>query len=191
MGQNTYALMFGVEDGPEVDWAGEEIIGEWGKVCADKIKAWEKRHPHKSWRDPYGRDVYVPATTYEADPPLVGFYIAVGASGKAGIPNLEGCAIGDVKAHYADAYKAARRRWRRFAKWATAKGIALPKARIFLTEAEIVERLLAAWLEAPSLRLGQLLWNAHHRLPDPKPDLFYVEDETLAAECERFTGAKR
>jgi hypothetical protein len=141
MGQNTYALMFGVEECDEIDWSGEDgdsgIIGEWGKVCAEKIKAWEKRHPRKSWSDPYGRNVYVPATTYEADPAIVGFYIAVGASGKAGVPNLEGCAVGNVKGRYPEAYKAARRRWRRFAKWATAKGVALPKARIYLTETEV------------------------------------------------------
>jgi hypothetical protein len=44
----------------------------------------------------------------------------------------------------------------------------------------VIERLLAAWLAVPELRLGQLLANAvGHRV-------FYIEDEGLACEVEAF-----
>lgn len=44
----------------------------------------------------------------------------------------------------------------------------------------IIERLYTAWLKAPTLRLGQLIYasNGLH-------DLFFVEDETLIASVEQ------
>jgi hypothetical protein len=43
-----------------------------------------------------------------------------------------------------------------------------------------VERLLAAWLRCPDLRLGQMIDNTN-------VDLFYVEDDDLLANIEMFT----
>ncbi len=141
MGQTTFALMYGIERPSDVDFFGEGgdsgLWGEWRTACADRINAYEAKHPHRSYEDPWGDDVYVPARPYESTLDLVGFYVAVGASGEAGVPDLKGCALGNVRAAYPEAYKAARRRWRRFAKWAAAKGIALPKARMYLTETEV------------------------------------------------------
>ena len=50
----------------------------------------------------------------------------------------------------------------------------------------VVERLLAAWEHAPTLRLGQLVTAACERALSPKSDLFGVEDETLVAQLEAF-----
>jgi hypothetical protein len=137
----TYALLYGVEHPEGADLFGEDgdegLIGKWEDACADRIDRFETKHPQGSWRDPDGRDVYVPDSPYESTIPLIGFYVAVGASGKAGVPGLEGFALTGAKAKYADAYKAARRRWRRFTKWCATQGIIMPKARLYLTETEV------------------------------------------------------
>jgi hypothetical protein len=46
----------------------------------------------------------------------------------------------------------------------------------------IIERLLAAWLASPHLRLGQLLEGRMHR--QGVGDMFYVEDDVLARVAE-------
>jgi hypothetical protein len=143
MGQSTYALMFGVleEDIPEgVDLWGETgddgFIGQWETACANDIAEYGRTHPWKSWNDPHGQDIYVPAHPYEGLD-IIGFYVAVGASGKAGIPMLEGCALSDVATVYKDAYAAAKERWQRFYDWAASQGVVLPDARLFLTKTEV------------------------------------------------------
>ena len=142
MGQMTYALMYGIEVQEGMVLRDEDsdeshgLLDLWERECAGEIKAWEKRHPRKSYRDPSGDSVYVPDHPYEGLD-IIGFYVAVGASGEAGVPDLGGCALSEAKAHYAAAYKAARRRWRRFAKWCEAGGMTLPKARLYLTETEV------------------------------------------------------
>ena len=53
----------------------------------------------------------------------------------------------------------------------------------------IVERLYAAWLAAPALRLGQLLMcalNKYGTSGNPGIDIFYVEDSTLATDLETW-----
>ena len=141
MGQQTFAILYGIEQPEGVDLFGEDgddgLVGEWEKACGARIRRYEERHPRTSWQMPRGSDVYVPDSPYESHVGLLGFYVAVGASGKAGIPALEGCALADVRTEYADSYKAARRRWGRFAKWCRAEGIVLPKARLYLTETEV------------------------------------------------------
>jgi len=48
----------------------------------------------------------------------------------------------------------------------------------------VIERLYAAWIALPDLRLGQLIECAC----DKRPDLFYVEDEDLVADAEAFVA---
>ena len=50
---------------------------------------------------------------------------------------------------------------------------------------EVIERLYAAWLQAPLLRLGQLIENRVVR----KPVLFYVEDFQLVEQVENLAGS--
>lgn len=55
----------------------------------------------------------------------------------------------------------------------------------------VVERLLAAWEHAPTLRLGQLVTAACESMtPVPHP-VFAVEDYRLVAEVERLTESHR
>lgn len=46
---------------------------------------------------------------------------------------------------------------------------------------QILQRIYAAWLTYPQLRLGQLLHNVMDESGQP---LFYIEDEPLAKACE-------
>jgi hypothetical protein len=51
----------------------------------------------------------------------------------------------------------------------------------------LLERLLEAWNEVPSLRLGQLVYCAHAHMPEPKSaDMFYTEDDELIAAIEKL-----
>lgn len=145
MGQTTYAVLYGVEIPKDLpihdDWSNDRevpgLLSRWLDAIQDKVTSYDKRHPNRHWSKPDGHAVYVPGTPYEATLQLVGFYVAVGASGRAGVPYLTGFPLHDLRAKFPDAYKAARRRWRRFAKWAAAQGHVMPKARVYLTEMEV------------------------------------------------------
>lgn len=51
----------------------------------------------------------------------------------------------------------------------------------------VIERIYFAWLDHPELRLGQLIINSIH--PGLRcPDVFYIEDETLAASVAVFSS---
>ena len=47
----------------------------------------------------------------------------------------------------------------------------------------VIERLYAAWLAAPDLRLGQLI-----DLGAEKASLFYIEDQPFAEHMEKFAA---
>jgi hypothetical protein len=49
---------------------------------------------------------------------------------------------------------------------------------------QITDRLLNAWNQNPSLRLGQLLENSK---PNELDDLFYIDDSRLIASIEKFS----
>lgn len=140
MGQMTYAIMYGVATPDDVDLWGEDgdsgLVGQWREHCRDEIAAWDREHPRTSFRDPWPETLWVPQSPYEGLD-IVGFYVAVGASGKPGIPHLEGCALADVESTHYEAYTAARARWDRFAAWATSKGVTFEAPRLYLTETEV------------------------------------------------------
>ena len=48
---------------------------------------------------------------------------------------------------------------------------------------DICDRIYAAWVKCPELRLGQLLSSVS---VSAGRDLFYLEDVTLVESCERF-----
>lgn len=47
----------------------------------------------------------------------------------------------------------------------------------------VTQRILAAWMRVPSLRLGQFIDNATH---GRNPDMFTIEDASLADLCEEY-----
>lgn len=141
MGQSTYGIMYGVRRPAGIDMYGEDgyggIVGQWRDHCAAEIEAYDREHPRKSWRDPEGEDLWIPQDPYEGLD-IVGFYVAVGASGKPGIPDLgSGFAFGEVADAIPEGHKQAVMRWQRFADWAATMGIVFDPAQLFLTACEV------------------------------------------------------
>lgn len=140
MGQRAYALLWGIKPPEGVNFHGESYDERGAGLLSLARKRWsaeiaEINKARKSgWEDPTGDDEYIPATPYEADPDLIGFYVAVGGHDEAGIPYLSGFPLDDVQSIYGDALEAAKKRWERFAFWALAEGVALPEAQLWLTE---------------------------------------------------------
>lgn len=67
----------------------------------------------------------------------------------------------------------------------------LPATRAVTPEQkrEVIERLLAAWMRAPDLRLGQLISNSvYEPVSGRMVDLFTIEDVVFVESVERFAG---
>ena len=146
MGQVTQAIMFGVQR-PEGlylfdDDADDGGIGQrWEGECGPQIKAasdaLEQQHPNAPWE--WRADhLFVPGA--DESFAVIGLWVAVGASGRPGVPSLDGAvaldAI-DVTEPYASALRLARERWEAFAAWAATQGLALPAAKLWLVETEV------------------------------------------------------
>lgn len=157
MGQITIGVLYGIEIPADMvtvndDYDGEERIGEPGVLeafedaIASRIKALHAKLSLDTSRYVSMFDIarrFVPDTEYDGNVPLIGFWCAVGASGRS-----ECASFGDqslplsAKAfreheRFARSHKNARRRWRRFARWAAERGIALPKPRLWITPTEV------------------------------------------------------
>lgn len=100
----------------------------------DEGGLWEQwdRSPRKS------RPEHAPRQA-EADDAPAGFEVAVGRSGRDGLPHLTSVAFDDVwhVEPYASACAAAVTRWQAFAEWAAARGVTLPTPRLWVTEASV------------------------------------------------------
>jgi len=142
MGQSAYAIMYGIEQPEDVNFFGEDYDEEGEGLCAKAQAHWRAeiaqidaaRKP--GWTDPYGDSEYIPDSPHEADPPLLGFYVAVSGSGMAGVADLIGFAIDDIAQTYGDEIAAAKARWERFAAFAMEQGDALPAGRLWMTWTE-------------------------------------------------------
>ena len=150
MGQWTIGLMYGCPLPEGVRWHGDAEPSGDGYVWKDgmedtcrKAFAAEIEAFEKSGKVPrFGRAErrYVPDLETEQGANVLGFWVAAGASGKAGCPSLNrSVPVAEIRTckAYRRAYKNARIRWRRFARWAATQGIALPKARLWLLETEV------------------------------------------------------
>lgn len=153
MGQMTVGIMLGVESPENIrdaDWSKPynqhtKLLDRWERECAVRIDALRTKLRAKvaegrmhSW-DAHAEERYIPDVTHDGERDLLGFWIAVGASGKGGIPTLGTVALGAVRTTepYAKAYQRARRRWWRFARWARTQGVTLPKPRLWIAETEV------------------------------------------------------
>jgi len=151
MGQMTYGVLLGCampegvtlyDDEYDAQMEKRGLINRWQDACAGNIAALKEKLEARGargmlWR---AKDCYVPDLEYDAN--LLGFWCAVGASGKEGVPSLEEPFALSAKAFrehptYAKAYRKARRRWRRFARWAATQGVALPKPKLHLAMTEV------------------------------------------------------
>ena len=157
MGKMTMGILLGVRvpDGVELCNDGDDsgLLDRWSLACRDRIvdhnravHSWVMSRPG---RMPYmrisGAERYVPGWPPDVD--LIGFWIAAGASGLPGLPILGewqspgyipvGFSRAGVREAYPRAYRNARIRWRRFARWAEAQGVTLPRATLWLTPTEV------------------------------------------------------
>jgi hypothetical protein len=128
-----FAALFGDSD--------DGAVNEWEKQCREKIAAFDKQQRAENpkvltWKLPRGSYEFVPISPYKAEPPLLGFYVAVGGSGKDGLPFLTGFPLDDVGSVFGKEIAAAKERWDRFAAWAKEKGVDLPEAQLYFSETE-------------------------------------------------------
>lgn len=146
MGQQATAIMYGIPhvngvthgDCDDGDYCGllYDLLVKYRRARADDIAAYDAAHPRESWEDPDGRAVIVPSGPSDCDTPALGFYVACGGSGRAGIPYLSACAIDEIPATYTEAYAEAVRRWGEFADWMRANGTELPEPKLYITITE-------------------------------------------------------
>ena len=141
MGQMTYAIMYGVEEDDSERWCGDDgdggVVGAFKAQCKPMIDAAATKRGMSPWNVEHW---YIPDHTHgDTDLPVYGFWIAVGASGKRGVPDLCSVAINAMAVHanYPASYVKARRRWRRFARFCASRGFELPKARLWLVQTEV------------------------------------------------------
>lgn len=139
MGQTTYGIFYGVEVSDDLyellsPEEGPGVLDRWEVACRARAEALADR-TETALRT--AEDSFVPEWTADGEPTVLGFPVAVGASGRPGVPYLTTVRLGAVRSTYAEAYCHARRRWLRFAKWAGTEGIALPPAGAILTETEV------------------------------------------------------
>ena len=152
MSQPTYGLLYGVEAPKGLDLYGEEgdgtenadhrwpdgLLKTWEDACKVRIARFAKRYPDKR----YPETRFVPDVSWEDQGPcLLGFWVALGATSKPGIPYL--CAavpLHAVRTHdtYAKAYKRAVRRWDRFDTWAEGLLLELDSPVLWLCQTEVV-----------------------------------------------------
>lgn len=153
MGQTTIGILFGVQE-PE----GVELYSDDGE--SGLLERWQAENiaaiiARRRWIDeqcmdrpgtmPYefesGEARIVPDLETETGTPMLGFWVAAGASGKDGLPNLLNLPVPLAALRttepYARAYRNARRRWWRFVRWARTQGVELPRPRLWITGTEV------------------------------------------------------
>lgn len=140
MGQTTMGILWGVCVPTGVVLRDDEndngTLDHWERACADLIEAhddgedaWLAAKPGRRPRQRIdGVDRYVP--DWPPDVHMAGFWVAVGASGMGGVPNLMrwhnpghrpvALSLGGVREAYPRGFRNARARWRRFREWASA-----------------------------------------------------------------------
>ncbi len=157
MGQWTFGIMYGVRQSDvaaelyEEDTYERGLLNRWEIECRPLIEDHDANAHEwvmaKPGRRPYermrGEERYVPRMEHDGRPNLLGFFVTVGASGRGGLPSMNDTAFAfSAKSlredpRFALAYRNARRRWSRFARWATSQGVTLPRARLWITNTEV------------------------------------------------------
>lgn len=120
MGQMTYGLMYGCKQKPLESWEDG-----WYEVIGTK----DGYNPRKG-----------PRLAAPEAPDIIGFWVAVGASGKRGVPILDDVATDDIRRHpeIGPAYGAAVAAWAPFAAWMMKKHlVTLPEPRLWLVQTEV------------------------------------------------------
>ena len=144
MGQWTKAIMLGVKrpDGLNFrDDDGNGLADRWATECAADVNAAcealkaERGHAYE-W------DVEHHFVPSEDDGfTAIGMWIACGASGRDGVPELadEAVAVDEIETTepYAARIREMRPRWDAFAAWAVTQGVTLPPPKLWLVTTEV------------------------------------------------------
>jgi hypothetical protein len=69
--------------------------------------------------------------------PYIGFWVAVGASGKDHAPYLDDVCVDSISKKYKNSFNDAKKHWKVFVEWATKKGVKVPPAKLWLIETEV------------------------------------------------------
>jgi hypothetical protein len=126
MGQMTFAVLYGVHQPPP-----KKLYEGWWTL----IERYQKRAP---------AGALMPSVpSGDGDSTFLGFWCAVGASGKEGVPDLSVPfalnAFGAACMGYSAALDRAVEAWRAFSSWACAdvRGVVLPSPQLYLVETEV------------------------------------------------------
>lgn len=142
MGQTTHGILYGVkaDNNREPDaYAGEDgdggLLGDYATHCKPMVAALATRLQKTTWSLQHR---FAPDAEWigSEDARFIGFWISRGAS-EGG---LEGAVLMSTKAvrlKYPKAYRRARRRWRRFAKFCEQRCFPLQRAQLWLVETEV------------------------------------------------------
>lgn len=144
MGQMTTGIMLGIEvpkglvlcaEDREDESDEDGVLENWAEECAPRVEALAAKLGCAPWQVEHR---YVPDTECDGGRYLVGFWVAVGASGREGVPSLEGAfPIDGVRQRFPKAHARAVRRWQRFARWLRGRGFITPDAQLWLTTTEV------------------------------------------------------
>jgi hypothetical protein len=136
MGQIVLGVLLGCEIPDNAvlfdeDSDGGGLIEQWQKAIEPEIKKFAKKHKTAPWS---AAGHFVPDTTYDSAPALLGFWVLC-HHGKS-CPEINGAIQLDTiqqSKGYTDALAA----WTRWAKWAASKGMKLPEPQLFLAPTEV------------------------------------------------------
>lgn len=145
MGQMTIGIMFGIKlpQGWHWEFGANCNVDDDSDGIAEKCYEAFESQIQAATSEP-GESVveqFIPDVDYESN--LIGFWVAAGASGKPGCPDLvEGGAIPlrdlDQMPPYDRAITVAQERWARFAKWAEkSENVGLPEPRLWILNTEV------------------------------------------------------
>ncbi len=114
MGQMTYALCYGIQD--------RKIKGFDAEVAIEQYYAARAKC-----------EIHFNAE----GTPFIGIFIAAGASGMVGVPDMKAFCLLDVDKAFEKRLKTAANAWTKFSHWCAARGITLPVPQLWLIECEV------------------------------------------------------
>ncbi len=151
MARRTSGWLLGVRVSAEMGDAEEDgtllLVHEWGEVVTPEGVVRQREMEAevaagtRRAQDVLPRDEFIPVNPRLGDgAELLGFWVAIGGSGKPGVPSPDRTVAADEVATtepYATSYALALGRWNRFARWCDARGVPLPPPRLWLAETEV------------------------------------------------------
>lgn len=145
MGQMATAILYGVpqprgvfllaENDPD-ETTENGLLELWAEVCEEDIQRYANGQGVDTWGCEH---LFVPDTVDEGEYSLMGFWVAVGRSGKLDIPGIETVPLA-MLAHgppYGEALGKARAAWYKFETWARTQGVVFPEPTLYLTEVNV------------------------------------------------------